>query len=99
MRLWRISGWALLHTLEGHTSWVRNLAFSPDGALLASEAGTILAAETYADNTIRLWRVSDGTPLLTLKTPGLGASSVAFAPGGTVLAAGIENEVWLWGVR
>src|SRR2546428_8369382 len=40
-----------------HSNFVNSVAISPDGTLLASASG---------DTTIKLWRLSDGTPLRTL---------------------------------
>ena len=37
--------------LTGHSNYIRSLAFSPDGGVLASGS---------TDNTIRLWDVTDG---------------------------------------
>ena len=51
-------------------------------------------ARSFGESKIKLWRVSDGTLLRTLTTPG-GVSSVAFAPDGQILAsAGFDIELW-----
>src|ERR1035437_8099717 len=46
-----------VHTLTGHTAWVRSVVYSPDGHHLASGSD---------DKTIKLWDVGTGTCLKTL---------------------------------
>ncbi|MDZ4159674.1 MAG: protein kinase [Anaerolineaceae bacterium] len=79
-----------LRTLKGHTSGVRSVAFSPDGATLASGSW---------DGTIRLWRVTDGSQLRTLAGHTNGVTSVAFSPDGATLASGSSDKtIRLWRV-
>jgi len=77
-----------LQKLEGHTSWVNSVAFSPDGQLLASGSG---------DETVRLWNPATGEQLQKLEGHTDSVKSVAFSPDGQLLASGSGDEtVRLW---
>ena len=76
------------YPLTGHTGLVRSVAFSPDGKILASGG---------YDKTIRLWSVTDRTPIGTLTGHTETVNSVAFNPDGKTLAsAGNEETIRLW---
>ena len=69
------------------------LAFSPDGALLAS---------LFGQGTVRLWDVSTQEPVATLDGDLTESTSVAFSPDGTTLASGhfaVDRTVALWDVE
>jgi WD40 repeat protein len=82
--------------LTGHTDAVNDVAFSPDGKLLASVSGD----ESNGDNTVRLWDVLSGdlhVDPLTGHTKGV--TDVDFSPNGKLLAsAGRDKTVRLWDV-
>jgi WD40 repeat protein len=66
-----------------------SVAFSPDGQTIASGG---------VDQSIRLWKVSDGTCITTLVGHSNWVYHVKFSPDGRYLASVGEDEtaVWLW---
>ena len=79
-------GQALLRFRVHPTAPVSALAFSPNGALLAS--GTWLAG---SDDPIRLWDVATGRAHGTLAKPDSWVNALAFRPDGRVLAAALTK--------
>jgi len=81
-------GVKLVRTLRGHAGMIGDIAWSPDGRILASPSG---------DMTIRLWNTETGKCSRILEGHTEGVYSVAFDPTGRLLASGgRDRKVKLW---
>ncbi|WP_243713863.1 NB-ARC domain-containing protein [Nostoc sp. 106C] len=90
IRLRDANGHQLL-TLEGHTNWIRSVAFSPDGEILVSGSD---------DKTLMLWNTKTGQCLKTLEGHTERVWSVAFSPDGKTVASSSEDKtVRLWDIH
>jgi len=79
-----------LHERAGHDAGAVALAFSPDGALLASG---------HVDGNVHLWDVAQGQELPCRLRHEAGVSCVAFSPDGATLASGgLDSNLKLWAV-
>ena len=57
VRVWDMANMTQLRVLKGHTAWIRNIVFSPDGRTLASSS---------ADRTTLLWDIAPAIPSPTV---------------------------------
>jgi WD40 repeat protein/DNA-binding SARP family transcriptional activator len=73
----------LLYTLDGHTAPVADLAYSPDGNLIATAS---------FDGTARLWEAETGQPVLRLPKLSGEVTSVTFSPDGRHLATNTHPQ-------
>jgi len=99
IRLWNVgspAGYAAAFpsnpykVLPGHSDAVCSIAFSHDGALLASGS---------ADGTIRLRNATTGEDIRTLEGHSWGVTCVAFSSDGRLLAsASLDKRIMVWDV-
>ncbi|MEV4383487.1 hypothetical protein AB0J58_42040, partial [Streptosporangium sp. NPDC049644] len=79
----------LLHTLKGHTDWIRAISWSPNGTHLATGGD---------DGTIRLWDPTTATHIATMIP--LPDGSAAFGPDGmTYKFSGNPSGLFWWAIN
>jgi WD40 repeat protein len=89
--LWNALTGERINEMRGHGSFVKGLAFRPDGTRLASGGEDVI---------VKLWDVASGQEVLTLHGDAGRVVSVAFSPDGAFLAsAGTDGQVEVWDAR
>ena len=90
VRLWDASTHAEVAVLEGGTTPIRDVAFSPDGTMLASACDD-------GDCTVRIWDVTTRKQLQVLRGHERGVYALAWNHTGTILASGsTDRTARLW---
>ena len=91
IRVWDVATGQRKMTLAGHTGWVADLAFSPDGSTLASAS---------TDGSVRLWDAATRHHKMTLTGPTAPVVSVAFSADSARLTSWEDDKtVRLWDVH
>jgi WD40 repeat protein len=82
--LWQISNGQRVAIFQGHTNWIRSLAFSADGNILASSS---------EDCTVRFWNVHTGEQIAILCTHTHTLRGMSFSQDGQRLAIGSDDTL------
>ncbi len=79
---------------------VRNIAFSPDGSMLASDSFDCTINYWSIENrTVRLWDVKSRRQIRTFTGHKYPISRIAFSPDGKTIAGSADNDVHVWDVE
>ncbi|MFG2041130.1 Hsp70 family protein [Dactylosporangium sp. NPDC048998] len=93
VRVWDLGTGQVRYTLGDHDGAIRSVAFSPDGALIASACGN----PRRPGRTLRVWRAGDGRRRHVFDTDPGGPAAITFHPTGRLLvAAGRDGAIRLF---
>jgi WD40 repeat protein len=91
VEVWDYRNGKEIFSVHGHSDFVRSVAFSPDGRLLASGS---------ADKSVVVWDIAAGKELFTFRGHLAWVGALAFSPDSTRLASGsADGTVRVWDVR
>jgi WD40 repeat protein len=91
VKILEVKTWEEIATLGGHENRASNVAFSPDGAFLASGG---------YDRTIKIWNVKTWEEIATLRGHVDIVYGVAFSSDGAFLASGSRDKtIKIWNVK
>ena len=95
IHLWGLENETLITSLPERSGTVTTLAFSPDGANLASSDST--TTSTTTESHIRVWNLETRIPTFLCDHPGK-VTALAFSITGRWLAISVHNTIYIWDV-
>ncbi len=99
LRLWDIQSGKLLTLCQGHTHWIRCVAFAPTPSPAIQQQRLPLLASGSADQTIRLWHGETGEALQILMGHQDEVFAIDFSGDGTQLvSASADQTLKVWDV-
>jgi WD40 repeat protein len=96
--VWTLTDNEVLYHFTNHLAPLRALAFSPDGSLLAAGGGQVQVSESRpVDNSITVWKLSDGSIVHRFDAHTGAVRSLSFSPDGkNLLSASDDSSLILW---
>jgi WD40 repeat protein len=91
IQVWDLDSTATIHQLKGHTSYVIDLAITPDAKQLISAS---------KDKTIRIWNLESGELVRVLRGHSKQVNSVVVSPDGQYLFSGSRDKtIKIWNLH
>jgi len=100
VRAWDVKTQKEVHALKGHKRRVGAVAASANGRVFASADGQPMSdSDADVPHEIRFWDLTTGEHLASITGHDVDVRSLAFAPGGTLIVAGLQDATALvWDV-
>ncbi|MCG9129428.1 PD40 domain-containing protein [Candidatus Poribacteria bacterium] len=89
INLWDLTTGIKINTLIGHTGWIREITFNPNGSIIAS---------VDSENVLQLWDVGMGIPISVLSTYIYRVNGLSFTPDGDTLLLSSQGSLLSWDV-